>query len=258
MAQHTVGYNPERFIEYSSIRNELFCHICQGILKTPLECHNGHDFCQECIFTYLNSHNYCPVDGEPLEKNSLRRPHPLVQTELTELIICCDYAPDCKDTVKLHQLEQHVKNCQFRPAQCPYSECLYSEPTRGVLFFKDLDMHLQECKYAPIECKLGCGEMITSVQIEEHSLNCPKRRRECEFCHQELLQEEMKRHETEECPEAQVLCFCKLEVKRKEIENHMSSNFSLHFSLLHQEHQELRDILQTQENKLKQLVQKYN
>ena len=56
-------YNPENIINKKNIE-DLICPICFNILNNPISCSdkkNSHSFCEECIDTFLEDNNKCPI-----------------------------------------------------------------------------------------------------------------------------------------------------------------------------------------------------
>jgi len=103
----------------------LECPICMEVPKThPIfQCENGHLICKSCHSKVL----VCPLCRKLLGNN-----RSLVAERLLEVssVSCSFTKHGCEAKLILGNLDNHVKECQFREAACPFSECLAKLPIR--------------------------------------------------------------------------------------------------------------------------------
>lgn len=52
---------------------EFQCGICLSLLRTPMQCKNGHIFCEDCIKRSLRSRPQCPTCRCSMEAKDLSR-----------------------------------------------------------------------------------------------------------------------------------------------------------------------------------------
>jgi hypothetical protein len=57
------SYDEKRFVKPQS--RELKCPICFDIMKNPVQCLKGHNFCRRCILQYLVQSKRCSTCREP-------------------------------------------------------------------------------------------------------------------------------------------------------------------------------------------------
>ena len=110
---------PEQFVE--NIKHEYMCPICKEVLDQPVQtkCRTPHIFCASCLsFSFEMCGSLCPVCRTVIvNPNEFIEPAPFVlRTILSELDFRC---PNCKHTVKLHQLPRHQECCFQSPTTAP-------------------------------------------------------------------------------------------------------------------------------------------
>jgi hypothetical protein len=114
-----MGYEINRFIGLSDqLIEELKCGICLEIFRKPIVTHCCRQtFCEDCIKSWLRSHNLCPFDRQPITSQQLLQPQRLVTNILDKLDIRCSFESNgCKEVLKLGQLSQHLVNeCDYNP-----------------------------------------------------------------------------------------------------------------------------------------------
>ena len=77
--------------EYNSIKDEIICEICQGILVKPKQCDSCESiFCENCINKWLKKNNSCP---KRCPKFTIKDCPRLMKKLLEKLVIEC---PICK------------------------------------------------------------------------------------------------------------------------------------------------------------------
>jgi hypothetical protein len=146
------GYDESRFKD--RVRAELFCSICQEVLKNPQACENKeHTFCRACILLHLGNSHTCPECRENLSPETLKNPPRFLMNCLSDLRIFCDYrSRGCPEDVRLENLPIHVDQCEFAPVEC--GRC-------GVVVNRK-DKDKQECQehitLKPLEPRMKCYE----------------------------------------------------------------------------------------------------
>ena len=155
-SQH-YGYEDHRF--RNVVNPSLHCLICQNVLKDPKMCRsNQHAFCTPCIIGYLRNSSTCPECGEELTVGTLTEPTRDLRDSLSELNIKCDYfSRGCRDFVQLGDLQTHVMNCGFAPAQCSNQGCSAEVNER------DRVHHEKEvCEFRKVKCH-DCSEIRKGI-----------------------------------------------------------------------------------------------
>ena len=149
------GYDERRF--EGSVREDLFCSICQGVLRNPRACHREHAFCHFCISEHLRRSPTCPECREHLIPETLRDPPRFMKNTLAALKIKCEYSErGCPGFVLLGSLQNHVDKCGFTPVTCKNEEC-GMEVNR-----KDKELHEKDvCEFRIAKCH-DCKEIRVS------------------------------------------------------------------------------------------------
>jgi hypothetical protein len=123
MENDEQGYDARRF--EGRVREDLFCSICQGVLRNPRTCQNKeHPFCLSCISQHLRNSHTCPECREHLTPETLKDPPRFLKNILSELKIKCDNNErGCPVYVQLENLQNHVDQCEFAPVMCGNEGC---------------------------------------------------------------------------------------------------------------------------------------
>ena len=108
--------------EYNSIKDEITCEICQGILLNPKQCESCETiFCEKCINNWISKNNSCPYR---CNKFILKECPKLMKKILDKLIIEC---PLCKNEFKYEPfVKKHFDECaeEKKMVKCPLcSDC---------------------------------------------------------------------------------------------------------------------------------------
>ena len=124
------------------IQKILECPVCLSTPKNPEKihlCSNEHMICDDC---------HARVDKCPLCRSHFVeiKNNTLLKQILSALPKLCPYADEgCNIEPKDHEMENHKKNCQFRPIGCTKKSCNNEVP------FESLLEHLQNSHNAYTE-----------------------------------------------------------------------------------------------------------
>ena len=103
--------------EYNSIKDEIICEICQGILLNPKQCESCESiFCEKCINNWLSKNNSCP---KRCNKFVIKECPKLMKKILDKLIIEC---PSCKNEFNYESfVYKHFDKCteETKMVKCP-------------------------------------------------------------------------------------------------------------------------------------------
>ena len=152
------GYEEERF-EFPVSEN-FKCSICLNVLKNPKGCRNNqHYFCFGCIGEHLKNSHTCPECMDELTPAILVQPPRVLLNCISELRIKCSYSNrGCLEYVKLGNLQTHVDQCGFAPANCGNEGC-----GAEVNECEKVRHETELCKFRKVEC-YGCGELKKEIQ----------------------------------------------------------------------------------------------
>ena len=140
------GYDERRFAD--PVRADLFCSICQCVLREPRTCQNReHPFCFSCISQHLRNSHTCPECREDLTQETLKTPR-FLKNILADLKIKCEFMErGCPGHVLLGNLQNHTEKCGFAPTMCANEEC------GMILNKKDKEIHEKElCQFRITKC----------------------------------------------------------------------------------------------------------
>ena len=103
--------------DYNSIKDEIICEICQGILIKPKQCEICESiFCEKCINSWLAKNNSCP---KRCDKFVMKDCPKLMKKILDKLIIQC---PLCKNEFNYDSfVYKHYNICveEKKMVKCP-------------------------------------------------------------------------------------------------------------------------------------------
>ncbi len=155
-----MGYDVTRF--QGEVDEDLLCPICSGVLEEPVQAsfwkitlnfisvlsdlyifgfsfsfqapHCEHAFCNACITQWFAQQQICPVDRTVVTLAHLRPVPRIMRNMLSKLQISCDNAGfGCIATLRLDQLQSHLKDCEHNPKR-------------------------------PVNCEEGCGWVASNWQ----------------------------------------------------------------------------------------------
>ena len=99
--------------------DEFVCGICLGIFTDPVvtKC-CGQTFCKKCIEEWLSKGDTCPNDRKPLRTKELIPAPRAIKNLLSNLKLKCNYEEEgCFLILRIGNLGEHLKICEFRPGQ---------------------------------------------------------------------------------------------------------------------------------------------
>lgn len=109
------------------------------VLQAP---HCEHAFCNACITQWFAQQQICPVDRTVVTLAHLRPVPRIMRNMLSKLQISCDNASfGCTATLRLDQLQSHLKDCEHNPKR-------------------------------PVNCEEGCGSVVKLFPLHDHSSVC--------------------------------------------------------------------------------------
>jgi len=117
------------------IVDDLICPICKGVLENPLYAPNcEHAFCEECISEWLNQHQNCPLDRQPLLLRDMKPIPRIMKNLLGKLRVKCENAEHgCEAIVRLDNLVEHSAQCEFNPKRpIPCESCEMEIPKNQI------------------------------------------------------------------------------------------------------------------------------
>ncbi|XP_028414496.1 spermatocyte protein spe-26-like isoform X1 [Dendronephthya gigantea] len=167
MRDDEQGYDERRF--EGTISEDLFCSICQAVLRNPRTCHKEHAFCHFCISEHLRHSHTCPECREHLTPETLKNPPRFMKNTLAGLKIKCEYSErGCPGFVLLESLQNHVDKCGFAPVTCKNEGCGMEVNKR------DKDLHEKDlCEFRIAKCH-DCKEIRASQEETKKTVEVMK------------------------------------------------------------------------------------
>ena len=106
-----MGWDIERFVNKAAVMEELMCSICTDVLENPVQTPCQHNFCNDCIKTWLDDgKSTCPVDRKRLVFKDLK-PSRVLQQLLNSFVIRCRHFEDgCSLMSKFEDMPQLVEH----------------------------------------------------------------------------------------------------------------------------------------------------
>ncbi|CAH1232882.1 TRAF2 [Branchiostoma lanceolatum] len=205
------------------------CPACQQVLRFPVEFQEcGHHVCSQCIPELVRTSGACPIDNKAISRDQAY-PNKSLQLEIAALAVRCSNA---------------VRGCTWRGR------------------YDEHQSHDESCEHATEVCPNGCGADVQKRFLQSHLNNdCPKRGTACDFCGQnvqqedeiehlkvcdkfpmscpngcdakELPREELVYHSAQECPKAVIPCpfrdaCCPFEAERQHMMVHLEGSIVEH------------------------------
>lgn len=206
----------------------LICDMCDDVLIDPhlTDCCQ-HGYCKNCI-TMVTSKR-CP---KCYGKFECLTPDLKSSRIISEQEIKCPYhVHKCPWTGFPEHIQKHLLACQHRPVECP-NGCGKSYEKRNMLLHINLECKLsilkcQDCKQLikfsqytahltsgdTTVCPNGCTESVSMDTLEDHMINCPRRKMTCKFAD----------------------CGCTVDVTANEMDGHLNDAVHNHLALLYDE-----------------------
>ena len=141
----------------------------------------GHGFCKSCLDgqRQVKSVSYaCPICREPEFKTV---PYKALEREIRVFhIYCTNKEKGCEWQGELNDINNHLSN---------------------------------DCQFAELKCSNGCGKMIERRYQTSHvETECPRRKVNCQYCHDTGEHQFIEGQHKEECPKFPLPCPNKCEV----------------------------------------------
>uniref|UniRef100_A0A6T1Z8G9 RING-type domain-containing protein n=1 Tax=Eutreptiella gymnastica TaxID=73025 RepID=A0A6T1Z8G9_9EUGL len=218
-----MGFDPQLFAVKPC--GDFLCTVCSEVLDKPMcVCQEGHTFCNACISRWLEKRQTCPTCRCAISQASLR-PSRIVENLIGALDVCCRHSgkPNDDDGARSSACDSTSAEEPAAKRQRVNNGCSWT----GAL--QELDGHLGSCGFVPIPCPSGCGARLQRRKLKEHSVCCPKRRVECEHCHEGMPYESLEEHVAQLCPMYLVPCTqkCGQTMPRKQLSAHLSADCPL-------------------------------
>ena len=121
---------------------EFICPICKDFLqpKITMQLSCCHLFCKDCLDNIAQNNIYCsmecPFCGENSKATYIKESNRFAYNILSEIKIYCPH-DECKDIIKLQDLDKHIAKCDFKKLDCPYCD-------DKNIYRKDLKTHLKD------------------------------------------------------------------------------------------------------------------
>jgi hypothetical protein len=101
------------FVNLNLISRHLICTICQEVFDDPSRINCGHTFCRDCLVSWIDKSNKCPMCRVPVKKEDLHRDL-IAFNIISDLEVTCIHK-GCPWKSTLNNLVEHVKFCYFDP-----------------------------------------------------------------------------------------------------------------------------------------------
>lgn len=210
----------------ASAAEHLQCSICLHLLNQPTTLSCGHSYCLDCLKKNMSSTNKnCPDCRFPLPLlDSLKKCIKLTSI-IENLVVKCPshkYDPEknCKEELKIKDLEKHWKSCPHMYFRCKCNELIKSSS------FLDGE---QKCKCLEVKCEY-CSELYQERLIKFHSDACIRSGIKCKYCGSRYPIESEQIHQESEC-----FSYCPFKIYGC-IENKLSQKMLKTHGIYHREH----------------------
>jgi hypothetical protein len=212
---------------------DYLCILCSGVYFDPVNDIHGHCFCRSCIETNLKKTSHCPIGNELVSQKQLITLPFITQTIYSQKVFCKNTCYGCGWTGPVKDFELHKNtDCRFQTITCQNKGC-------GIQYFrKDEDIHRGICNFRLRICPF-CGHSENSEdKFFEHINKCDVLPVYCtQDCLATVVQNDMKKHIDEVCPNTTISCFykklgCEISFTRKDILRHEGIFMSHHLTLV--------------------------
>jgi len=121
---------------FESLRRELTCSICHGILDNPVMCSDCETYyCSYCIDKWIKNNNQCIMKCKgPFKPKNITR---LMKNIMEKVFLTCEF---CNGQTNLFDYSTHIKNCfeNSKIINCPF--CKDCKFTKGEVKDKEVDI----------------------------------------------------------------------------------------------------------------------
>lgn len=102
-----------KFVNINLISRHLMCTICQEVFDEPNRINCGHTFCKDCLTSWIDKSNKCPMCRLAFKKEDLHRDL-IAFNIISDLEVTCIHK-GCPLKSTLNNLVEHVRFCYFDP-----------------------------------------------------------------------------------------------------------------------------------------------
>lgn len=246
-----------RSLDYvSNFDSHLMCPICHCPFIDPIRLECDHIFCTECFYDAIDSaiesatgdSPTCPKCREPVEAPHGDVPR-LIVNMCDEINVRCPLSPQgCTEIMERLYVQAHVdKRCGYKPMPCPDETC------KETIKRKDLD---PTCHHGFHACEY-CHEEVMEQDMDKHLQESCSARRECQYCHTVMTNASEHRGT---CSAAQFPCpaamwGCEKIIDRLDLETHKENCALLKLSPHLKKMDDLKMRNETLENEMHRLKQ---
>jgi hypothetical protein len=192
--------------EFQSFQEILRCSVCYNIPFKPGCCNECRSLlCHECINSWLEINESCPMCRYPFVNRSLDR---LSKEFMSKIKLHCPFKEEgCSENIKYDSFINHIEECKYVIYTC--ENC----GKKGNL--PEIKQH--SCN---ILCNF-CSEWIDYKDQDEHMIKCLENNL-CKFCNKYLSSRDMKYHIINECLRVDAKCkICgELGIRKSLIDSH--------------------------------------
>ncbi|XP_062512086.1 TNF receptor-associated factor 6-like [Corticium candelabrum] len=209
------------------------CPVCLLALREPTVTKCGHLFCNDCVRPLARRGRIvCPVCREEQNESEIFSNN-YDKREIMSLKIYCDQQEKgCKWKGELRERETHNETCGYVDVLCK-NEC------GEMVMEKDMESHRKKtCMNRQVKC-VHCKTIVTFKCLNDHHAQCEMSPVACEFCRRQVRRGEMNEHVSKDgtCPNSPLECEfseagCQFIGNRKEWKNHIEHDTVFHLILL--------------------------
>lgn len=230
----------------ANIDNKFNCKSCGHLLRDAVQTLCGHLYCENCLLKMLE-HERVLKEVKCLDQNCSSQignggyfPDNHTRREILQITTpCLNKDTGCDWIGEVRSVEDHYKECEWRPVTCVNFGCNKDVPLNTLAKHQE-----EECPFRDVVCNF-CNKAIKWADQANHSESCENLHVTCGNCGKENIQLcELKRHQDakdgdctqKECPYRDYGCEHCEKMDPKEFRAHLDADVVPH-SLLVLPHQ---------------------